>query len=168
MCPLWPGCPSLWFPLGLRRDFVLRYSREAILSWKGGILLLLLFFSRFPDELDVSSSSSSSSLMRSFATASSDFVEASSYFRLCISTSFWLMTQLRRPISSVFSESDFSSFADAGLSGAIQHLCQYSLLSFWVQRKAFLSTWQNHDLHHLTQTFDLRKMQKRISYQIIY
>ena len=36
-------------------------------------------------------------------------VVASSVFRLCISTSFWLMIRLSRPISSVFSESDFSS-----------------------------------------------------------
>ena len=38
---------------------------------------------------------------------------------------------------------------------------------FLVQRYAFISTWQNHDLHPLTQTFDLRGMQKRISWQII-
>ena len=89
-------------PRFVGRGFVLRCSREAILSWDGGILLLLLFFSGFPGVLDVSSAASSSSLMRSLATASS-------VFRLCISTSFWLMTRLRRPISSVFSESDFSS-----------------------------------------------------------
>ena len=28
------NCPPLGFPLGLRRDFVLRCSREAILSWE--------------------------------------------------------------------------------------------------------------------------------------
>ena len=46
------------------------------------VLLLLLFFSGFPGVPDVSSSVSSSSLIRPLATASSDFVEASSVFRL--------------------------------------------------------------------------------------
>lgn len=156
---MWPGCPPLGFPLGLRRDFVLRCSREAILSWDGGILLLLLFFSGFPGVLDVSSAASSSSLMRSLATASS-------VFRLCISTSFWLMTRLRRPISSVFSESDFSSLRRRWFIWRKQYLCQYSRLPlFWCKDKHFIHM-ANHDLHPLTQTFDLWKMQKRISCQI--
>ena len=110
--PLWPGCPPLGLPLGLRRDFVLRSSRAAMLSCEGGTLLLLLFFSGFPDvpeEPSPSSSCPSSSLIRPLTLASSAFVEESSIFRLCISLSFWPMMRLIRPISSVFSESDFSS-----------------------------------------------------------
>ena len=45
-----PAGQGLW---RVRRDFVLRCSREAILSWDGGILLLLLFFSGFSGVLDV-------------------------------------------------------------------------------------------------------------------
>ncbi len=78
------------------------------------MLLLLLFFSRFPGVPDDSSSSSPSfsrSLIRSFALSSSDLVEASSIFRPCISASFCPMMRLSRPISSFFSESDFSSLS---------------------------------------------------------
>lgn len=110
--PLCPGCPPLGLPLGLRKDFVLRSSRAAMLFWDGGTLLLLLVFSGFPDkpiESSFLSFSSSSSLMRVLALARSDLVVESSIFSLCISLSFWHMIRLRHPISSVFSESDFSS-----------------------------------------------------------
>lgn len=81
--PLCPGCPPLGLSLGLRKDFVLRSSRAAMLSWDGGTLLLLLFFSGFPDEpseSSFSSFSSSSSLMRVLASARSDLVEVSSVY----------------------------------------------------------------------------------------
>lgn len=103
--PLWPDCPPLGLPLGLRRDFVRRSSCAAMLSFDGGTLLLLLFFSGLSDEGELPSfspSCDSSSRTRALELASS-------VFRLCISTFFWSMMRFRRPISSVFSESDFSS-----------------------------------------------------------